>query len=423
MSAEIKSESSSATKDIGFFWHPACSQHFIPGHPESPERVSSILASLRQTYPAELFLEAPRVTNEQILLFHSRRHVNFFQSKDQEAQSRTGSGYGKIDSDTVMMKSTAEAAYRAAGSVCAAVDKIYNNEFKSIFCCVRPPGHHAETSKMCGFCFLANAGIAAKYAQSRYGVKRVAVLDFDVHHGNGTEDGFLMDSTLFYGSTHEKDNFPQTGKDPSPAVGAKSKDPLHRRIVNRYLTPYQNGRGLGNETTVREQFYEKWREILDEMVLFRPELVIISAGFDAHDDDPLASCDLMDEDFYWATQAVLAACARIDPARPPPCVSVLEGGYDIPALTRSALAHVRALAEGVTESLLAGYPAPPLHSASASSSDNVSAATTTAAVASPIASTTIPTTDSAMDEIATTLSSVKLSENALEKETAEEKKS
>lgn len=214
-----------------------------------------------------------------------------------------------------------------------------------------------------------------------------------------------MDSSLFYGSTHEKDNFPNTGKDPSPAVGTKSKDPIHRRIVNRYLTPYRNGRGLGNEVTIRDQFYEKWIEILNEMVLFQPELVIISAGFDAHDDDPLASCDLMDEDFYWATQAVFAACAKIDPVHPPHCVSVLEGGYDVPALTRSAVAHVRALAEGVTESLLIDYPIPPLY-----------VTTTTTTTASDAAGTTATGTgtDSAVDDMITTLSSVKLSNDNFE---------
>lgn len=170
-------------KNIGVYWHPACLDHVIPSHPEHPNRVSSILASLHQIYPEGIFMEAPLISDEQILMFHSRRHLNFFKSKNQEAQSKTGNGYGKIDSDTIMMKSTAEAAYRAAGSVCAAVDKIYNKEYKSIFCCVRPPGHHAEINKICGFCFLANAGIAAKYAQINYGVNRVAVLDFDVHHG------------------------------------------------------------------------------------------------------------------------------------------------------------------------------------------------------------------------------------------------
>lgn len=152
-----------------------------------------------------------------------------------------------------------------------------------------------------GFCFVNNAGIGAKYAIAEYGVKRVAVLDFDVHHGNGTEEGFVPFDCLFYGSTHEKDNFPGTGRDPSPHVAERAKKPLYRRIVNRFLHPEQETQ------SVREEFYEKWSEVLDEMVIFKPELVIISAGFDAHDEDPLACCDLQSEDYYWATKEVQRA--------------------------------------------------------------------------------------------------------------------
>ena len=166
-----------------------------------------------------------------------------------------------------------------------------------------------------------------------------------IHVGNGTEEGFIPDERCFYGSTHEIDNFPGTGLDPTPYIGSKAKQPLHRRIVNRYLHPRQHCNSHV-EQSIRQEFRIKWNEIIDEMILFNPQLVIISAGFDAHDDDPLASCDLIEEDYYWATEVVLKACYIIDPELPAKCVSVLEGGYDIRALSASALAHVQALERG-----------------------------------------------------------------------------
>jgi acetoin utilization deacetylase AcuC-like enzyme len=160
----------------------------------------------------------------------------------------------------------------------------------------------------------------------------------------GTEEGFIPYDNLFYGSTHEKDNFPGTGKDPSPYVGDKAKHPLHRRIVNRYLNPRANRFDEGK--SVREEFRVKWTEIIEEMILFKPEFIIFSAGFDAHDADPLAWCDLLEEDYQWATEIVLAACVRINPISLPRCISVLEGGYDLEALSLSALAHLQALEKG-----------------------------------------------------------------------------
>jgi len=184
-----------------------------------------------------------------------------------------------------------------------------------------------------GFCFFNNAAIAAQHARAVYGVDKVAVLDFDVHHGNGTEEGFIPDQKLFYGSTHEKGNFPNTGHEPKH-IGSHAKKDEDRRIVNRFLSP-------GRKSV--EQFRRKWREILEEMTRFGPNLVIISAGFDAHDADPLASCELHEEDFEWATMLVLDACKEMSPESPVPCLSVLEGGYDLEALTSSAVAHVRTL--------------------------------------------------------------------------------
>lgn len=227
----------------------------------------------------------------------------------------------------------------------------YCHFFSTAFCAVRPPGHHAETDRACGFCFFNNAGIGARYAQEKYGVKNVAVLDFDVHHGNGTEEGFTPNDTLFYGSTHEKDNFPGTGVDPSPYIGDKVKDDLHRRIVNRTI-------GRGHESV--KEFRIKWAQIIEEMVLFRPDLIIFSAGFDAHDEDPLADVELLEEDFEWATEIVMKACVRIDPLNPVPVMSVLEGGYDLTALADSTVVHVNALARG--------YPIPAIINATINAS-------------------------------------------------------
>jgi acetoin utilization deacetylase AcuC-like enzyme len=242
--------------DLLVFWHQDCVEHEILHHPEQPGRVSSILALLRENFSEEVFQEAPMVTDEQILLFHSSQHLSMIKRLCDKAEKGPPHELFNIDGDTTVMSKTRNAAYRAAGSMVAAVDAIFSTELngtapkaRSAFCCVRPPGHHAERNKACGFCFFNNAAIGARFAQDRYGVKKVAVIDFDVHHGNGTEEGFAPDETLFYGSTHELDNFPGTGRDPSPYVGAKAKKPLHRRIVNRTLN--------AGPCSVK-QFHTKW---------------------------------------------------------------------------------------------------------------------------------------------------------------------
>eukprot|EP01041_Mallomonas_annulata_P004881 gene4881-9732_t len=333
---------------IVIYHHDACTEHYIPRHPEQPARVASILKALRLEWPLNFFKEAPESTDEQILRFHTPRHLGLFKRFASSAEEAHNKGSTKkselfqmIDGDTVVMWATRAAAYRAAGAVIAAIDDVFpsNNlppKARSAFCCVRPPGHHAERNKACGFCFLSNAGIGALHAQTVHGIEKVAVLDFDVHHGNGTEEGFAPYPNLFYGSTHQSPNFPGTGPEPD-LIGDDAVDEIHRRIVNRHLTA---------GPISREEFRCKWMQILQEMERFAPGLVIISAGFDAHDEDPLASCELIEEDFAWATQQIWASCARINVERPPPCVSVLEGGYDLTALASSAVAHVRALAAG-----------------------------------------------------------------------------
>ena len=229
-------------------------------------------------WPSELtYIESSMITDENILLFHTPKLLNRFHklSKDTEDAYKKQKKvvYKSIDSDTQVMWQTKNASYYAAGAVLDAIDRMYSDRqehrIDTAFCCVRPPGHHAERSTASGFCYLNNVAIGAKYAQYKHGVKKVAVLDFDVHHGNGTEEGFTPDQSLFYGSTHGRDHFPGTGCDPSPYVAEKSRDPLHRRIVNRELTPLKAS---------REEFRIKWGQILGEMELFKPNLVIMSTG-------------------------------------------------------------------------------------------------------------------------------------------------
>ena len=334
---------------IGIYHHPKCHDHCIPDHPEQPDRVTAILDALKRELPEDCFRLATEASEEQLLLFHSQKHVGRFMKLCDRADAAKNllpksKRYISIDSDTVVMHATRQAALLAAGSICNAIDDIFNSKegtsvispIDTAFCCVRPPGHHAETDKACGFCFLNNAGIGARYAQARYGMQRVAVLDFDVHHGNGTEENFAFDETCFYGSTHEKDNFPGTGPEPH-LVGSAAVNPVHRRIVNRQLN-----RGPRS----RREFREKWSEVLEEMTRFDPDFVVISAGFDAHSEDPLADCELLEEDFAWATTEVLQACADARPDAAAVCLSILEGGYDLCAISSSAVAHVLALQEG-----------------------------------------------------------------------------
>jgi acetoin utilization deacetylase AcuC-like enzyme len=230
-------------KDIAIYWHKHCVDHAIANHPEQPARVSSILQELRRHWSEEIFREAPLVTEDQIRLFHSAEHISKLNTLSCRAQiaheKKLPNRVQMIDQDTMVMHHTLEAAKRAAGSIVSAIDDCFlpvsdPRAVRRAFCCVRPPGHHAERGRSMGFCFLNNAGIAARYAQQKYGVKKVAVLDFDVHHGNGTEEGFADDPSLFYGSTHEKDNYPGTGQEPK-LKNAQAVTEVDRRIVNRYL--------------------------------------------------------------------------------------------------------------------------------------------------------------------------------------------
>jgi acetoin utilization deacetylase AcuC-like enzyme len=376
---EVKISESASGQSLAVFWHPACVEHKVPHHPEQPARASFMLEALQaEEWPNSgkseaIFREAPRGTDEHVLLYHTEKHLAGFKSKCSKAEAfyrnKKKTNFIAYDSDTQVMWGTGEASFRACGAMIAAVDSVFlpsddPAHVDTAYCCTRPPGHHAERGVAQGFCFFNNAAIGARYCQNRYGashgIKKVAVLDFDVHHGNGTEEGFIHDDTLFYGSTHEKDNYPGTGTDPSPHVGERAKRAVDRRIVNRYLIGGDGDRPNPNKSS-RAQFRLKWREVVTEMVRFRPDFVVFSAGFDAHSEDPLGNCWLEDEDFHWATRIVVDALAQLDAedndttdsntdhersSSSIHCrryVSILEGGYDLDAIASSAVQHVRAL--------------------------------------------------------------------------------
>jgi acetoin utilization deacetylase AcuC-like enzyme len=233
-------------------------------------------------------------------------------------------GYVAIDGDTVMSPASGEAALRAAGALTAAVDAVIGGEAQTAFCAVRPPGHHAEPTRGMGFCFFNNVAIAARHARAA-GLQRVGIVDFDVHHGNGTQAAFWDDGSVFFASSHQYPLYPGTGAADERGVG---------NIVNLPLRPGSAGM----------QFRAGWeREILPALDSFKPELVLISAGFDAHTRDPLANLELTEDDFAWVTARLREIAAKHAGGR---IVSTLEGGYDLQALAGSAAAHVTELMAG-----------------------------------------------------------------------------
>jgi acetoin utilization deacetylase AcuC-like enzyme len=302
--------------------HIAGLDHLTPlGHPERPDRLRAVERALEHEAFATLVREtAPRGSREAIL----RVHPESFVAAVEEAAPATGLLH--IDADTTMSAGTFEAVLRAVGAATLAVDEVVTGLVDNAFCAMRPPGHHAERHQAMGFCFFNSAAIAARHAKAKHGVERVAVVDWDVHHGNGTQDIFWADSTVMYCSTHEMPLFPGTG--------ASSERGEHDTIVNAPLRA-----GDGGE--VFRQAFET--ALLPRLSAFRPDLIIISAGFDAHWRDPLANINLTEADFAWATQKLMDLADRHGGGR---IVSVLEGGYDFEGLARSAAAHVATLMRG-----------------------------------------------------------------------------
>ena len=300
------------------YTHPSFLQHDTGlGHPESAERLRAIDKALSLPEFAGLVRrEAPRGSIEQIRLIHTQGHID----RVLKAVPRIGHAY--LDADTVISPDSGGAALHAAGAACAAVDAVFAGDAGNAFCAVRPPGHHAEPDAAMGFCLFNNVAIAAEHARSWHGGKRVAIVDFDVHHGNGTKAAFMREPEVLYASTHQYTWYPGTGAASETGVG------------NIFNAPLPAGSGSDEFRAAMTG------KLIPAVDAFKPALILISAGFDAHRDDPLAALNLVEEDYAWVTRELLELAARHAGGR---LVSVLEGGYDLRALAASVSAHIREL--------------------------------------------------------------------------------
>ncbi len=298
--------------------HPSSHRHVTPaGHPERVARIEAIEHLLATLPYADLArLEAPAATRDQLARAHASEYLD-----DIEARAPT-SGLVSLDPDTHMSPGTLEAARHAAGSVVAAVEAVVGGAHRAAFCAVRPCGHHAEHDKAMGFCLYDNVAVGALHAIEALGLSRVAIVDFDVHHGNGTQDIFQSDARVFFASSHQYPLYPGTGAPHETGVG---------NILNVPLAPMSGGKEM-------RAAYEG--RILPELDAFRPELVIVSAGFDAHVNDPLANLNWMDADFGWVTDEICKIARAHAGGR---VVSALEGGYDLDGLVGGLRAHLDSL--------------------------------------------------------------------------------
>lgn len=302
------------------YTHTACLEHRPgPHHPESPERLRAVVKALRTPEFATVeWRDAPMGTVEQLQLIHDSYYI------DEIVQSAPTQGYVPLDAgDTIMSPGSWEAVMRCVGAACAGVDAVMDGQARNVFCATRPCGHHAEPAKAMGFCIFNQAAIAAAYAYEVHKLERVAVVDFDVHHGNGTQAAFFNRPELFYASSHQSPFYPGTG--------ARSETGVNHNIVNVPLP-------RGCESA-------QFRAAISALVLpslraFAPEILIVSAGFDAHRLDPLAGMNLDDSDFRWITRELMQIADETCDGR---IVSILEGGYSLDALATSTVAHVGAL--------------------------------------------------------------------------------
>lgn len=303
------------------FTHPASLQHQTPqGHPERPERMRAVEKALAAENFAALDRRLPEPASiETVSLAHPEEWVR------KVLAAAPKEGLVGIDSDTVLSPGTPDCVLRGVGAACEAVDAVMTGAAPNAFSAMRPPGHHAERTTAMGFCIFNNAAVAARWAQTKHGAERVAIVDWDVHHGNGSQDIFWSDPTVLFCSTHQMPLYPGTG--------ALSERGDHDTIVNAPLRPGDNGEIFRDAVTSR---------ILPRLEAFAPDLIIISAGFDAHWRDPLANLRLEAEDFAWATHKVMEAARRHCGGK---VVSLLEGGYDLQGLAESVAAHVSTLME------------------------------------------------------------------------------
>jgi acetoin utilization deacetylase AcuC-like enzyme len=286
-------------------------------HPECADRLRSIenaLATLE--FSSLIRLSAPLGTEQQIRLIHPQFHI------DTIVKAIPEQGERHLDQDTVLSPGSRLAAFRAVGAVCDAVDNVMTGKADNAFCAIRPPGHHAEPELAMGFCLFNNIAIAANYARHHYHLERIAIVDFDVHHGNGSQTAFYHQPNVLYASSHEMPNYPGTGYPTETGAG---------NIINVPLAAGDSG----------VQFKQKYSNIiLPALNNFKPDLLLISAGFDAHKDDPLASINLVEDDFEWVTQELMTIAGHCCNGR---IISALEGGYNLKALAASVAVHVKTL--------------------------------------------------------------------------------
>ncbi|GAB2495403.1 histone deacetylase family protein [Arenimonas alkanexedens] len=300
-----------------FYTHPACLAHDPgAGHPECPARLEAVLHAVRANFPMTPWREAPRASRDALLRVHTRDLIARVLDTPFDDALR-------LDEDTAMSLDSPEAAMRAAGAGIAAVDAVMAGDTDHAFCAVRPPGHHATGPVAMGFCLFNSIAVAAAHALHAHGLERVAIIDFDVHHGNGSQDIFADEPRVMYASSHQHPLYPNSGMANERGVG---------NVVNATLSPGTDGAA----------FRHAWREhLLPQVDAFRPQLVLVSAGFDGHRLDPLADLMLEADDYRWLSAELAALATRHAGGR---LVSMLEGGYSLTALRACSVAHLQGLA-------------------------------------------------------------------------------
>ena len=292
-----------------------------PGHPEQIARISVINENFKKLNNPNILWKKPSIISDEIIKnTHDPKYVDLVK------KSFPSKGFSSFDGDTIISPGSKEATFDAAGSIIAAIDGIQNKEFKNAFASVRPPGHHCNQNKAAGFCILNNIAIGAKYLLNKYKYKKIAIIDFDVHHGNGTQDIFYENESVLFISTHQYPYYPGSGSEQEKG-----------KFNNIYNIPLPAG-------TNSEEYFNAFERALKRLREFKPEFVLISAGFDAHKDDPLAQIKLETEDFYNITKRILETSKKYCNGK---VVSILEGGYDLQALKDSTKRHVDALIEFV----------------------------------------------------------------------------
>lgn len=289
------------------------------GHPECPERIPAILTGLKKIQSQKLiWREIGSFDEKYIELTHSKKYL------EKINQSFPKEDLVFLDGDTIVSKGSKKAAYDAVGAIINAIDAVMNQEFDNAFCVVRPPGHHAEKEQAMGFCIFNNVAVGATYLLEKHKLDKVAIIDFDVHHGNGTQDIFYNEKKVLYISSHQFPFYPGTG----------SKDEIGK-FNNILNIPLKAG-------TVSEEFFDSYKKVYDKLNEFRPQFILLSAGFDAHKNDPLANVDLESRDYYILTKEIMKIAKKICSNK---IVSILEGGYNLSAIQESAKYHVEALLE------------------------------------------------------------------------------